>query len=264
MRTKLIASLVTTAGVILFLNTFSCCSKIDSGEIGIQTLFGKPSGDLLSPGLNFINPFSSVHKIDLKIRSTNIDSEAASSDLQMVHTSVTLNYRVQSENVLKLFTTVSKDEEYIEKYIVNPAINESFKAVIAHFTAENLINKRDEVSKEVQKELSIKLNRTYLIVDSISITNFTFSKSFNDAIESKVTAQQQVLTAQNNFQRQKIENDIKVSKARAEAEALSLQKTAVTEELLKLREVENTAKAIEKWNGVLPTYTANVPFIKGL
>jgi regulator of protease activity HflC (stomatin/prohibitin superfamily) len=247
--------------------TFTSCSRIDSGEVGIVTTFGKPSEEILNPGLHFLNPFSSVTTIDLKIRTVVAESEAASSDLQRVHTAITLNYKVDYANAVKLFTKVSKDEKYIESAIVTPFVNESFKAVVAHFTAENLVNKRDEVSREIQDLLNSKLNKTYLDAISISVTNFKFSDSFNAAIEGKVTAQQEILTTQNKLLKQRVDNEIAITKAQtesqaivlraeADAKALNLKKMALTPELIQLN-------AIEKWNGVLPVYSSNsLPFIK--
>jgi prohibitin 2 len=255
--------LVIIIVIIFIIFVTNSYTEINSGEVGVITLFGKPSSDILSPGLNWVNPFSTVHHMDLKIITTSIKSEAASSDLQMVDTSITLNYKLDGTKVIDLLTKIGKNSDIINSNIVQPAMSESFKAVVAHFTAEDLVNKRDLVSQEIQKLLNEKLNKNYMSVNSISITDFQFSKTFNEAIENKVTAQQQVLTAQNNLLRQKVENEIKISKAQAEASALNLQKSAITDELLKLREIENTSKAIDKWNGVLPIYTgSNIPLVK--
>lgn len=255
-------------GLISLITAFASCTTIGAGEVGIPTLFGKPSVEVLSSGMHFINPFSSVHKIDIRVQTLSSQSEAASSDLQIVNTTVTLNYQVDYKNALSLYVQMGGDPDYIKNSIVSPFINETFKAVVAHFTAEELINKRDVVSHEILTLLQTKLNASYMRAVSISITNFQFSPSFNEAIEKKVTAQQQVLTSQNNLARQKVENEIAITKAQTEAQAvvlraeadakaLNLKKSAVTPEMIELN-------AIEKWNGVLPVYTSSIPFIKTL
>lgn len=257
-------------GIILFLiiGCYCSCSTIGAGEVGIPTLFGKPNQEILSSGIHFINPLASIHKMDVRVQTLSSQSEAASSDLQIVDTTLTLNYQVDYKNALTLYVQIGGDPEYIKNSIVAPYINETFKSVVAHFTAEELINKRDIVSHEILNLLQKKLHDSYMNVTSVSITNFQFSKSFNEAIEKKVTAQQQVLTSQNNLARQKVENEIAITKAQtdaqavvlraeADAKALNLKKSAVTEEMIQLN-------AIEKWNGVLPIYTSSVPFIKTL
>jgi hypothetical protein len=42
-------------------------------------------------------------------------------------------------------------------------------------------------------------------------------------------------------------------KAQAEAKSLSLQRDVITPNLIRLREIEALTKAIEKWNGTLPS-----------
>jgi len=74
--------------------------------------------------------------------------------------------------------------------IVEPAIQESLKAVTARFTAEELIQKRPEVKVDLHEMLDARLKDKYITVDAVSITAFDFSSEFNAAIESKQKAEQ--------------------------------------------------------------------------
>jgi regulator of protease activity HflC (stomatin/prohibitin superfamily) len=237
-------------------------STISAGKIGVITTFGNVHNETLEPGIHLLNPFSSVHKMNIRVLTTAADSEAASSDLQTVDTQITLNYSLNAKDVKNIYSRIGDDPEYFQSAIINPAMSETFKAVVAEFTAEDLINKRDAVSVHIDKMLQTKLAEYGIIVQSVSVTNFKFSRTFNLAIEAKVTAQQKVLTEQNNLARIKVEAQQKIVQAQAEATALTLQKQAITPELLQLRQIENQAVAIAKWDGRLPTYTGgNIPFI---
>lgn len=81
--------------------------------------------------------------------------------------------------------------------------------------------------------------------------------------EEWTTAEQLKMKAERDLQRIEVEAQQKIARARAEAESLSLQRQQVTPELLRLRETENQANAIEKWDGKLPATMAGgaVPFI---
>lgn len=101
-----------------------------------------------------------------------------------------------------------------------------------------------------------------IIVDDFSIVNFNFSQIFTQAIEAKQTAEQLAFKAQRDLERIKIEAEQKITQARAEAEALRLQKENISAQLVKLRQIEASLKAIEKWDGHLPKVTGeSVPFI---
>lgn len=248
-------------GVSIFV-ALCCIHIVDPGYIGIETTFGKVSKNVLPSGFYFLNPFCSVHDMNSRVISISESSEAASSDLQSVDTSVTLNFRIDPLQAAVIYTTLGSDLDNIGESIIKPAINEVFKSVVANYTAQDLIDKRALVSNDINTQLQNKLSQYNIHVESINITDFKFSNSFNEAIEKKVTAEQQVLTSQNNLERIKIEAQQKIVKAQAEAQALSLQKEQITPELIQLREVQNESAAIEKWNGVLPQYTGNnIPFI---
>jgi len=80
--------------------------------------------------------------------------------------------------------------------------------------------------------------------------------------EAKQTAEQLALKAQRDLERIKIEAEQKVASEKAEAESLRLQKENVTPQLIKLRQIEASIKAIEKWDGHMPKITTGaVPFI---
>lgn len=107
----------------------------------------------------------------------------------------------------------------------------------------------------MQSRLYDRLLPYGIIVESTAITNFNFSADFEQAIEAKVTANQQMLKAETDLKRIKIEAEQKVTTAKAEAEALAAQKQQVTPELLQLR-------AIEKWDGHMPQVAGGaMPFI---
>ena len=95
------------------------------------------------------------------------------------------------------------------------------------------------------------------------MTDFEFSAEFNRAIESKQTAEQNALRAKRDLERIKVEAEQKVTSAKAEAEALRLQRQVISPELIQLRQIEAQIKAIEKWDGKLPNVTGGaVPFIQ--
>lgn len=71
------------------------------------------------------------------------------------------------------------------------------------------------------------------------------------------------LKAERDLQRIEVEAKQKVASARAEADALALQRQQITTDLLALRKIENEREAIRKWDGKLPHVTGGAtPFIQ--
>ena len=146
--------------------------------------------------------------------------------------------------------------------IIDPAVQEVVKAVSARYSAEDLITKRSAVSDAMKSTLTERLLVHNIAVDALSIVGFSFSKIYMDAIESKQTAEQLAMKAQRDLERIKIEGEQKITSAKAEAEALRLQRENISPDLIELRKIEANLEAIKKWNGILPSVTGeSVPFI---
>ena len=260
---KLVFGVIVALLGLVFLARFSPLTVVPAGHRGVVTLFGKVDPQPLDEGLHFVNPLCNVVKIDVRVARADSEGEAASRDLQIVHTAITLNYRINPELTSKLYQEVGPG---FEQKVIEPAVQEAFKAVTAKYTAEELITKREDVRHNIRLLLSEKINAravNALSLDEVSITNFRFSQQFSQAIESKQEAEQLALKAQRDLERIQIEAKQRIAQAEAEAAALRVQKQEITPDLIKLREIDAQIKAIEKWNGVLPTTMAGgaVPFL---
>lgn len=255
---RLISLVVVLAVLaILALNSFVI---VQPGHRGIVVQLGAVQPGVLEEGFHFKIPFlQTVVPTEVRVQKAQSEQTAASKDLQVVTTTVAVNYHLDPNAVDKLYQEVGLS---YQDRIVEPAIGEALKSVTAQYTAEELISKRPEVSAKIKETLSGKLSQYHIVLDEINITEFKFSEEYNQAIEQKQIAEQQALKAELDLQRIEIEAKQKIEQAKAEAESLRLQKQEVTPELIKLREIEAEIKAIEKWDGKLPSVTGDaVPFI---
>ena len=247
-------------GIFLTLGwvVLECVTVVPAGNVGVQVTFGEVSKTTLSEGLHLVNPLSDVHNVSVRMVSTTLEnSQAGTKDLQQVHTNIVVNYRLQGEKAAHIYKEFGLD---LKDRVVLPILNESFKAVTAHYTSEELITKRDEVSERIRVEASTKMAQYDISVSSISLVNFGFSAEYQKAIEAKVIATQSKLKADADLERIKVEAQQAIAKAKGEAEAIAIQAQAINSQggasFVQL-------KAIEKWDGKLPTTSAGgaVPFI---
>ncbi len=228
---------------------------ISPGQRGVLLTFGEADKFARSEGLHFKIPYvQQVIKIDVKTQKYETGASSASKDLQIVSTDIAVNYHLVPESTPKLLTEIGLD---YSNRVIQPAVQEVVKATTAQFTAEELITKRPEVKEKIKDLLAERLGIRDIVVEDISITNFDFSASFNNAIEEKVKAEQLKLKAERDLERIKIEKEQKITQAEAEAQSIKIQSTALREnkDILQLR-------AIEKWDGVLPKVTGGAtPFV---
>ena len=185
---------------------------------------------MYSDGLHFKTPIiSKAVKYNIQTQKLEAKSEASSKDLQVVTASIVVNYKYKESEVVKLYKNVGKEEKVAEK-IIQPAVQEVFKSVVAKYSAEQLITERSAVSKDIETALNTRLHNYGVEIQSFNIVNFDFSKSFNDAIEAKVTAEQDALTQKNKLEQVKYESEQKVVAAEAQAKAIEIQAKAIQQQ----------------------------------
>lgn len=244
--------------IVALLLLFSSFQIVGAGERGVVLTMGQVSDTVKGEGLHFKIPFlQKIKTLDVKTQVENVSATAASKDLQNVTTIVALNYHLEADKVNKLWQSIGRDYKI---RIIDPAIQEAVKAVTSKYTAEELITKRPQVKEDARLALSERLSKEFITVDEFSIVNFDFSPSFNAAIEAKVSAEQNALASKNKLEQVKYEAEQRIVTAKGEAEAIRIQAEAITSQ--GGAEYVNL-KAVEKWNGTLPTYMMSgaTPFI---
>jgi prohibitin 2 len=212
--------------------------------------------------------------------SYEVEASAASKDLQIVTTKISVQHSLNGTMAPEAFAAIG-DLEKFDASVVSPAVMESLKAVTAQYTAEELITKRDAVKQQVSESIQEFINHTLrekdvegaLDIANVAIKDFNFSREFNESIEAKVKAQQEALRAINEKTKRITEAEAKARELEleADAEAYGIQKVSTERAAAIEREAAALAKnpsvvglrAVEQWNGVLPQFTgsAAVPFL---
>lgn len=240
----------------LLLMLFGCFSTIKTGEIGIKTRFGKIIGSTTNEGIVFKLPFEQIKKINIKVQKYENEEAFSTStkDLQIVNNiKVAINYQIDGSKAVNLFKTVGTN---YNTTVLEPAIQETIKAVFSKYTAEEIVTKRSEISLDMNNTLDERVKEYGINSVAVSINNFDFSESYNQAIEKKAVAEQEVETSKNQLEKAKIDAEKKKVEAQGEAEANALLEQSLTDQII-------AQQFIEKWNGQLPTTMTGdaIPFI---
>ncbi|MBR2876751.1 MAG: prohibitin family protein [Clostridia bacterium] len=223
----------------------TCFTVVKAGHTGVILTFGAVDENVLDEGLHFKIPLiQTVVQMNNRTQKTETEGTASSKDLQIISYKVAVNFHVKNESSATLYKNVGKDYSTV---IIEPAVQESIKAVTAQFTAEELITKRQTVGDQIKVALSEKINSYGIVVENFNIVNFDFSEEFNAAVEAKQTAQQQALKAEQDLARIEVEAQQKITQAEAEAESIKL----IQDALAKSPDYVDYVKW-SKWDGELP------------
>lgn len=265
-KTIIIPIVVALAAGVLALNSMT---TVPVGSTGVVLSLGRVNGQTLSEGLHFKAPFvMDVVDMSNKVQKLDVEAFATSKDLQAITSGISINYHLAAERSASMYQNVGKD--YADT-LLQPAVQEAIKSVMAQYSAEQLITSRSAVSVAISDELTTKVSNYGIVVDEFNIVNFSFSSEFDAAIEAKQVAEQNKIKAQTEKEQRVIEAEANASEktiaAQAEADAIRLRAEAEAE-ATKIKadaEAEANAKlnaslsknvlnheAISKWNGEYP------------
>ncbi|MDE5583443.1 MAG: prohibitin family protein [Ruminococcus sp.] len=239
----------------------SALTIVPAGHTGVVLTLGKVSSTSYQEGAHLKIPFvQTVENMSNKIQVYETPASAVSKDLQTVSSTLAVNYRLISDKSPDMYKNVGIDYQTV---LITPVVQECFKSATANYTAEELITERQAVGDEVKSALEAKLNDYGIYIEKFNIVNFDFSEEFNNAIEAKQVAEQNLLKTKTEQEQAIVianaEAEKKVISANAEAEAImaEAQARADANRLLdkSLTEKVIAYQQIQKWDGVMPKVT---------
>lgn len=258
--------------LLVLLTFFGCINSVPTGHTGIVTTFGRVENYTLDAGVHFQAPWQKVVKMDNRVQKDTVELACFSSDIQEVNVKYTINYQIDKANAMNIYRSIGKSYYDI---VIAPNIIEVVKEVTALYTAENLINCREELSNRIESKLSERLTAYNINVVSLSCEDMDFSDVFTTAVEAKQVAQQNKLKAETEAEQRIIEAqaaaEIKKVETEAQAEAAKISADAEAYQIKTKAEAEAEAnkKVAESltdilidyeyaqgWDGKLPTFVS--------
>jgi prohibitin 2 len=189
-------------------------------------------------GLNFNIPWVERPIIfDIRTRPVNLQTLTGSKDLQMVTIAIRVLHKPNSNNLVWIYRYLGVN--YDER-VLPSIMNECAKAVVAKYNANELLTKRDMVSKEISMDLQKRAANFNIVLEDVAITHLAFSPEYARAVEAKQVAQQDAERAKYIVLGAQQEKLTIITKAKGEAESASLIGSSVKNNpgFMKLRRID--------------------------
>ena len=254
-----VMSVCAVIAIILLLMSFY---NVDTGQVGIVKRFGKVIA-IKEEGLNFKIPLiDSVYKMNTREQTLRFSYEgdgndapaisASTRDMQTVLVSITVSDIVTDP--MKLYRAFTGN--HVRSMMV-PRVKDAVQSQVAKYTIEEFIAKRDQLSKDIYSDLEETFANYGVTLTNVSVIDHDFSDAYEQAVEAKKIAEQQVEEERQKQQKLIVEQENKVKLAELEVEKKKLEAEAnkiVTDSLSK--EILQK-QMIEKWDGKLPYVTGD-------
>lgn len=265
----LIVIFITMLIIDLCTPQYGWFAKVDAGYAGVVDYFGDVKDQPLKPGFHTTRYFEHVHPVSVRTEKTTYEVIAFSSDIQQVIMIVSINSNVSEESAGVLYKRVGMS---YKETLIGPKIQENTKVVVSAYTAEKLIEQREDLSGQILEKMQHDISPYGINVTDVAIENIDFTDAFESAVEAKQVATQEkqraktqqeqaTMEAQQAAEREKIkaEAEANVEKIKADAEAYSIKAKAQAEAEANKQISESLTDSLieytkaQNWDGKLPT-----------
>ncbi|MBK8122891.1 MAG: prohibitin family protein [Dokdonella sp.] len=262
-------ALFAVVAILLLTVVFGSWYTIDQGERGVQLRYGAVAG-IAEPGLNFKLPFvDTVKEISVQNQTIIYQSvESYSKDQQSATLRISVSYHVPASSVEELYSQYGTIDKMVER-LISRKVPDEVKNVFGRYTAISAIQDRTKLGIDINQGLKEGVTGPVMI-DSVQVEDVTFSDAYEQSIEKRMMAEVEIQTKRQNLETERINAEITVTQAKAQADS-ALAKAQAEAEAIRVRGIaeadaikargealRQNAQLIaltqaEKWDGVLPT-----------
>lgn len=212
--------------------------QIGTGKVGVQSMFGKVSDDVLGSGLHIVNPLYKITEMDIKTQNYTMsaihdEGDRAGDDAIKVLTADGLEVVIDltvlfSVNPKMAPTLVRNVGESYKDIVVRPITRTKIRDNAVYYEAVSLYStKRDEFQNRIYKSIEADFVKRGLNLDQLLIRNITLPERVKKTIEEKIQAEQEAQKMQFVLQKEKQEAERK----RVEAQGISDYQNIINQSL---------------------------------
>jgi prohibitin 1 len=231
-------TLVLIVFVIILL--FSSVVSIPTGHVGVLTLFGRVTGEVLGEGIHMINPLKSVERLSIQTQSVKESANVPSNEGLILALDTSLLFHLDRTKAADVYQKVGAN--YAEK-IVEPTLRAAIRAATSAHTANALYtNARELVQQQIQDELSTQLAPRGVIIENVLLRDVQLPAMLKTSIEAKQQAEQDALRMNFILQKEKQEAERKRIEAQGIADFQKIVAQGISPQLLEWKGIEATEK----------------------
>lgn len=221
-----------------FITGLLMIKTVGEREIGIVYNFTGTIAGKREKGWVTIAPWQHMEKENVAIQHEEFlfgpENSAVSKDQQDIFANLAVNYQIDAENVLDLYSRVGPSWKTI---IIDARVPQVFKEVTSTFQTPEITERREALREQTRTRLTDELQEYDIDVVDVFITNLGFSELYSQAIEQKQKQVQDALQAEAKVKQVKAEAEQKIAEARGIAESNRLKQRSLTPLLVQLEAI---------------------------
>jgi len=237
-----LSRVVLTVLILVLLFFMGACSitKVDTGNVGVLTKFGRVTGDVLPEGIHLIDPLKSSNQLSVRTQEQKESASVPSSEGLIMTLESSLLFHLDKDRAADVYQKLGSDYQV---KIVEPTLRSAMREATSSHGANALYTgERELVAKEIESNLASQLSARGIVVEKILLRDIQLPESLKRSIELKQAAEQESLAMQFKLQKEKQEADRKRIEAQGIKDFQTIVAQGITPGLLEWKGIEATEK----------------------
>jgi prohibitin 1 len=249
---------------VLVILLFSSVTRVDTGHVGVLTLFGKVTGETLGEGLHLINPLKTNNEMSVQTQTIKESANVPSSEGLMMALDTSLIYHLNPDRAAEVFQKIGSD--YQDKVVENQLRSAIREATASHTANALYTGEREMVAKQIQDRISEDLGKRGIAVENVLLRDIQLPATLKASIEAKQQAEQEALAMNFRLQKETQEAQRKRIEAAGVRDFQQIVAQGITPSLLEWKGIEateNLAKSANSKVVVIGNNKNGLPLILG-
>jgi prohibitin 1 len=243
---------------------FGSVARVGSGHVGVLTLFGRVTGEVLPEGIHLINPFKTNNEMSIRTQEIKESASVPSSEGLVMNLDTSLIFHVDPEKASDVFQKIGPD-------YMNVLIEPNLRAAIREATASHSANalytgERESVARQIHDQLVNLLSSRGFLVESILLRDIQLPATLKTSIEAKQQAEQEALAMNFRLQKETQEAQRKRIEAQGIRDFQQIVAQGISPQLLEWKGIEATENLAKSPNSkvvVIGNNKNGLPLILG-
>jgi len=251
-------------GIVVIVLLYASIAYVPAGHVGVLTLFGRVTGDVLPEGTHLVNPFKVNNTMTVRTTEVKETASVPSTEGLIITLDTSLLLRLNAERAPDVFQKIGP--RYLQ-VVVEPNLRSAIRSVTAAHSANALYTgAREEVAQRIEAELERELGARGIVVESVLLRDVKLPQMLTSSIEAKQRAEQEALQMNFVLQKERQEAERKRIEAAGIRDFQRIVAQGISTQLLTWKGIEATEKLASSSNAkvvVIGSGRNGLPIILG-
>jgi len=247
--------------VILF---FTSVARVESGSVGVLTLFGRVTGEVLPEGIHVVSPFKTNNEMSIRTQEIKESASVPSSEGLVMNLDTSQIFHVDPAKASDVYQKIGPNYQAV---LIEPNLRAAIREATASHSANALYTgEREMVAKQIFDQLGGLLGQRGFVVESILLRDIQLPATLKSSIESKQQAEQEALAMSFRLQKETQEAQRKRIEAQGIRDFQQIVAQGISPQLLEWKGIEATENLAKSPNSkvvVIGNNKNGLPLILG-